>query len=141
MKNFKILTGLAIATLTNLSITSCNNIDSKYKNLETGEKVIIIKSETGLAMDSVSGEPVAFYVNTETQDTIEGKTGNVVNNKLMKNADGGYHVHEMEAKSEVEQLLESGEDVKIKVDGDEIKIKTDDKKIKIDGNEKTVKDR
>lgn len=141
MKNLSILTGIAITAGSALLITACNNNDSKYKNLQTGEKVYIIESESGQAIDSVSGNPVEFYVNTETQDTIYGETGEVVNNKVIKTSDGVYKLDESKFKSEVEQLLESGDDVKVKVDGDEMKIKTDDQKIKVEDGETKVKDR
>ncbi len=139
MKKSNIITALAFIAAPALVFTACNNNDAKYKNLETGEKVYIVKSETGEAMDSVSGKPVEFYVDLNTKDTIYGRTGVVVNNKIVKNADGVYVMSEPEVKSEVEELIESGEDVKIKVDGDKMKIKTDDKKIKIDGDDKKVK--
>lgn len=141
MKNSNILTVLAITACSALVFTACKSNDSKYKNLQTGENVYIIKSESGQAIDSVSGKPVEFYVNTETKDTIYGETGVVVNNKVIKTADGVYKLDESKFKTDVEKLIESGDNVKVKVDGDEIKIKTDDKKIKIDGNEKKVKDR
>lgn len=141
MKNLKIGTGLALLICPALIMTACSNNDSKYKNLQTGEKVYIIKSETGQAIDSVSGKPVEFYVNTETRDTIYGETGEVVNDKIIKTGDGVYKLDQSKFKTDVEQLLESGDDVKVKVDGDKMKIKTDDKKIKIDGDEKKVKDR
>ncbi|WP_154647956.1 hypothetical protein [Pedobacter arcticus] len=139
MKNLR--TGIAVLVSPLLIMAACSNKDSKYKNLQTGENVYIIKSETGQAIDSVSGKPVEFYVNTETKDTIYGETGVVVNNKVIKTADGVYKLDESKFKTDVEKLLESGDDVKVKVDGDEMKIKTDDKKIKIDGDEKKVKDR
>jgi hypothetical protein len=117
-------------------IAACNGANAKYENLATGEKVYIIKdSETGKSIDSVTNEPVMFYVNLETKDTINGETGLIVNNKIIKSAEGTYSLIE----NEVEETLDSEGDVKIKIDGDEMKIKTDDKKIKIDGNEKKVK--
>ncbi len=140
MKNLKIGKGLALLAFPALLITACSQNDSKYKNLQTGEKVYIIESD-GIAVDSVTGKPVEFYVNTETQDTIYGETGEVVNNKVLKTGDGVYKLDESKFKSEVEQLLESGEDVKVKVDGEDMKIKTDDKKIKVEDGETTVKDR
>lgn len=141
MKNSNILAGLAVTFSSALMITACSNNDAKYKNLQTGEKVYIIKSESGQAIDSVSGKPVEFYVNLETQDTIYGESGEVVNNKIVKTADGVYKLDENMFKSDVEKLIESGDDVKVKVDGDEMKVKTDDKKIKVEDGETTVKDR
>ena len=142
MKNLNNLkTGLAVLVSPLLIMAACSNKDSKYKNLQTGEKVYIIKTESGQAIDSISGKTVEFYVNTETKDTIYGETGVVVNNKIIKTGDGVYKLVETETKSEVEKLLESGDDVKIKVDGDEMKIKTDDKKIKIEDGETKIKNK
>ncbi|HEX7366907.1 MAG TPA: hypothetical protein VF273_07420 [Pelobium sp.] len=141
MKNLNILKGLVITGGAALALSACSNNDAKYKNLQTGEKVYIIKSASGKAIDSISGEPVEFYVNLETKDTIYGETGAVVNNKVLKTADGVYKLDESKFKSDVEKLLESGEDVKVKTDGDDMKIKTDDKKIKVEDGETTVKDR
>jgi hypothetical protein len=142
MKNLKSVNmGLAILACPLLIMTACSGNDAKYKNLQTGEKVYIIKSESGQAIDSVSGRPVEFYVDLDTKDTIYGETGEVVNNKVLKTADGIYKLDETKFKSDVEELTDSGADVKVKVDGDEMKVKTDDKKIKIDGDEKKVKDR
>lgn len=139
MNKLNVVAGLALLSTSALVMVSCSNSDSKYKNLQTGEKVYIIKSEEGQAIDSVSGKPVEFYVNTETKDTIYGETGELVNNKIIKTSDGVYKLDESKFKTDVENLIESGENVKVKVDGDEMKIKTDDKKIKIDGNDKKVK--
>ncbi|RKD16202.1 hypothetical protein BCY91_04805 [Pelobium manganitolerans] len=141
METVKITKGLVLLALPALVTTACSHSDAKYKNLQTGEKVYIIKSESGQAIDSVSGKPVEFYVDLDTKDTIYGETGEVVNNKIVKTADNVYKLDESKFKSDVEKLLESGEDVKVKRDGDELKIKTDDKKIKIEDGETKVKDR
>ncbi|MFC5282839.1 hypothetical protein [Pedobacter alpinus] len=138
MKKLNVVAGLLLIMSPALVMVSCTNNDSKYKNLQTGEKVYIIQSESGQAIDSISGSPVEFYVNTETQDTIYGETGEVVNNKLIKTSDDVYKLDESKFKTEIEEMMES-DDVKIKVDGDDMKIKTDDKKIKIEDGEKKVK--
>ena len=120
-------------------LAACNGSDAKYLNLANGEKVYIIKdSETGNALDSLTNEPVMFYVDLDTKDTISGINGEVVNNKIIKTAEGTYEMIKSDLQSEIDQLRAEG-DVKIKIDGDEMKIKTDDKKIKIDGDEKKVK--
>ena len=120
-------------------MASCSQNAAKYENLETGEKVYIIKdSETGKSIDSVSGKPVLFYVDLDTKDTINGETGLVVNNQIVKTNEGTYEMAKSDLQNEIDEMKAEG-DVKIKVDGDEMKIKTDDKKIKIDGEEKKVK--
>lgn len=115
-------------------LAACSSENAKYQNLATGEKVYIIKdAKTGASIDSLTNEPVMFYVDLNTKDTISGSTGLVVNNKIVKSEDGTY------ALITTDEGMSYEGDVKIKVDGDEIKIKTDDKKIKIDGDEKKVK--
>lgn len=139
MNNLKSLLKTALIISPIMMMFSCSKNAAKYEDLATGEKVYIIKnSETGKAIDSISGEPVKFYVDLNTKDTINGETGLVVNNQIVKTADGTYEMAESDLQKEIDEMKAQG-DVKIKVDGDEMKIKTDDKKIKIDGNEKKVK--
>lgn len=137
MKKLNFAAGLAFLIAPAI-ITSCSRNAAKYENLETGEKVHIVKSESGVAVDSVSGEPVKFYVDLTTKDTIYGETGMVVNNALIKTPEGTYMLDEAKIKSDGDEWKAKSEDVKIKVDGDEMKIKTDDKKVKIDGDERKV---
>ena len=94
-----------------------------------------------MAMDSVTQKPVMYYVDLDTKDTISGKTGNVVNNEIVKDADGNYEM--VKSKSNLEQQIDemkSEDGVKIKQgkNGD-YKIKTDDKKIKIEDGKVEIK--
>ena len=139
MRNLKTLLKTALVISPIMILAACNQSKAKFENLETGKKVFIIKDpETGYAMDSIENKPVKFYVDLTTKDTIYGETGVVVNNSIIKTAEGTYVLDESKFDSDVEAQISSG-DVKIKVDGDEMKIKTDEKKIKIDGDEKKVK--
>ncbi|MEO5912055.1 MAG: hypothetical protein ABIP95_14285 [Pelobium sp.] len=138
MNNLKSVLKTALIISPLMVMFSCKNNDAKYENLATGEKVYIIKdNDMGKAIDSISGKPVRFYVNLETKDTINGETGLVVNNQIVK-TDDGYEMAKSDLQKEIDEMKAQG-DVKIKVDGDEMKIKTDDKKIKIDGDDKKVK--
>ncbi|TKB98934.1 hypothetical protein [Pedobacter cryophilus] len=139
MRNLKTLLKTALVISPIVILASCGKPEAKFENLETGEKVFIIKDpETGFAMDSIANKPVKFYVDLTTKDTIYGETGVVVNNSIIKTSEGTYILDESKFDDNVEVDINSG-DVKIKVDGDETKIKTDEKKIKIDGDEKKVK--
>ncbi|MBC7652945.1 MAG: hypothetical protein H7098_00560 [Oligoflexus sp.] len=140
MKNLKKVIKVALVISPIVVLASCNSNKAKYEDLATGEKVYIIKdSQTGMAMDSISQKPVMFYVDLDTKDTINGKTGEVVNNKIVKDAEGKYEM----AKSDLEQQIDnmkSEDDVKIKVENDgDYKIKTDDKKIKIEDGKVKIK--
>lgn len=135
--NSIITTAFIISPL--IVMTACSNNAARYENLETGEKVNIIKdANTGEAIDSISKKPILFYVDLDTKDTIYGKTGVVVNNKIVKTVEGTYEMVKSDVENEIDELKAEG-DVKIKVDGDETKIKTEDKKIKIDGDETKIK--
>lgn len=140
MKNLKSFLKNALVVCPLIALAACSNNDAKFRNLASDENVYIIKdSISGEAIDSITKEPVLFYVDLETKDTINGKTGEVVNNAIIRTEDGTYILDETKIKvADTEITIPSG-DVKIKVDGDEMKIKTDEKKIKIDGNEKKVK--
>ncbi len=140
MKMLKILFKTALIITPIVLVVACNKNAAKYENLETGEKVTIVKDPTtGYAIDSITNEPVDFYVNLDTKDTIYGKTGMVVNNALIKTSEGTYLLDDAKIKSDGEEFKAKSDEVKIKVDGDDIKIKTDDKKIKIEDGEKKVK--
>jgi len=134
MKKLKKILKTSLLVVPIALLSACSSENAKYQNLATGEKVYIIKdAKTGASIDSLTNEPVMFYVDLNTKDTISGSTGLVVNNKIVKSEDGTY------ALITTDEGMSYEGDVKIKVDGDEIKIKTDDKKIKIDGDEKKVK--
>ena len=103
MRNFKTLLKTALVVSPLVILAACNKPEAKFENLETGEKVFIIKDpETGFAMDSIENKPVKFYVDLTTKDTIYGETGIVVNNSLIKTAEGTYILDEDEERNEVE---------------------------------------
>ncbi len=89
-------------------------------------------------------EPVIIYVDTQTKDTIYGKTGKVINDHVMKTKDGKYkYVSTDDMESEDAYKVKDGDyKKKVEKDGD-VKIKDGDTKIKIDGKtgeEKVKKD-
>lgn len=142
MKKFQSFLKNALVVSPFVVLAACSGTEAKYQNLASGEKVYIIKdSVSGVAIDSITREPVLLYVDLDTRDTIYGTTGKIVNNAVIRNEDGTYIVDESKLKIDGAEInVGQGEgDVKIKIDGDEMKIKTDDKKIKIDGDEKKVK--
>jgi len=132
---------------------SCQTQDARYIDLNSGEAVALEKDEqSGLLVDTVTGKPVALYVDTKTKDTVWGKTGKVVNGQVQRNKkeDGNYVYVYMDADRRVESNLNNDDEHKmepengayeikngdykkeVEKDGD-IKIKDGNKKIKIDG--------
>lgn len=145
MKKLFIL--LAIAATS--ALTACNNTDNhdnanhsegnttaeteatgsgevvagEYVDLSTGEEVSVIPDkETGHAINKTSNEPIEFYVNTSTGDTLY-KTGVVVNHQLI-NTNGKWQFDE----------------TKVELDGDEIKIKDENSKLKAEDGDLKYKE-
>ena len=107
---------------------SCGNAKARYIDLNSGEKISIQKDEQGRLVNAEDKRPVRFYIDTKTKDTLDGRTGKVVNGELVKVTDGDYEY------ITVREILAADDDYKIKVEKDgDVKIKTDNKKIKIDG--------
>jgi hypothetical protein len=128
MKQLLILFGMSVFTL----LIACNR--DRYVNLVSGERVELEKdTKTGLMVDSKTHDPVYMYVDTKTNDTIFGATGEVINGHVVKTENGKFKWDGLD-----EYKLKVG-DYKEKVDGDETKIKDGDEKIKIDDGEKKVK--
>jgi len=136
-----------------LSLSSCES-EGRYVDLESGNRIETVEkdAETGFMVDAETRKPLYIYVDTETNDTLYGRTGNVINGKIASDngkwkydEDGDYKYTDGDYKLKVEAdgdyKIKDGE-YKKKVDADgDIKIKDGDNKIKIDGEtgEKKVK--
>lgn len=140
-------TMLSIISMTAIAglMQSCNDANGRYVDLNTGKTVELEKDpESGVMINTATNKPVAFYVDTKTNDTINGKTGKVVNGHIRRQSDGVYvydtdvdiheeHEGDYSAKRDKEYKVKEGDYKKeVEKDGD-ITIKDGDKKIKIDG--------
>jgi|SRR5688572_4485859 len=121
-----------------IGLVSCSDTKDRYVDLRTGKSVELVKDEkSGLLVDANTKEPVYIYVDTRNDDTIYGKTGEVINGHVIKN-DNNEYVYE----KDFQPYEVKGEDYKVEVEKDgDIKIKDGDSKIKKDGEtgEKKVK--
>ena len=116
-----------VAVVNLLYFTGCEN-KGRYIDLKTGKTISLEKDPTaGYMVNADTKNPVEIYVDTQTHDTIYGRTGKVINNQVKRHPDGTF-------------TYQGDDDYKIKVqeDGD-IKIKDGDTKVKIDDGEKKVK--
>ena len=117
---------------------SCSDSKDRYVDLRTGNKVELVKDEkSGLMVNAATKEPVYIYVDTNENDTIYGKTGEVINGHLVVNDNNEYVYEKDFTPYEVK-----GDDYKVEVEKDgDIKIKDGNSKIKVDGEtgEKKVK--
>ena len=127
MKKLLVFSSVAIIIL----LAACKQ--QRYYDLTAGRYVELEKDEkSGLMVNANTQEPVYMYVDTRTNDTIYGATGQVINGYVIKTSDGKYKFDEEEYKVK-------NDEYKKKVEGNEAKVKTDDKKIKTDEEEKKVK--
>lgn len=121
-----LLTGIVL-------ICSCNNSQSRYLDLNSNQYVDLKKDTvSGYMINKRTGEPVDYYVDRKTQDTIYGVTGEIVNGRVHKTEEGKWVVKadgdEFKAKSESENSA------KIKIEGDEFKSKDGNYTIKKEGD-------
>lgn len=149
MKIFKLIVSVTILMS---MLVSCVDKDH-YIDLNTGKTITVEKdSATGYMINAETKEPVTLYVNTNTHDTIYGKTGKVVNKAVIKSNDGTYTY---QADGDVKVSDNNGNSINVEGDGDykvkdgdykkkvekdgDVKIKDGDTKIKIEDGEKKVK--
>lgn len=138
---------LSVLVAAALVSASCDNQQSRYIDPNTGEGLSLEKDEaTGLMVDTATGKPVKIYVDTQTKDTVWGKTGKVINGKLRRDKGEGddyVYVYDEPVRIESSERADSEPsgayeikrgDYKKEVEKDgDIKIKDGNKKIKIDG--------
>jgi len=146
MKNLILL---VFSILLMATYVGCADQNDRYVDLETGKHITVVKDSTnGVMVNKETNEPVDIYVDTETKDTIYGKTGEVINNHVIKLDDGKYTYAEadidpVKVKTEADgdyKVKDDNSKIKVEEDGD-VKIKEGDKKVKIDAEsgEKKVK--
>jgi len=125
---------LLIVAMIAVSFTACK--EDKYVDLNTNKEVYLMKDDkTGYMIDTVTKQPVWFYVNTANNDTFYGKTGAKIN--------GTYAKVKMDAEAEMapkEGMLNADGTTVEKRDNGDIIIKNEDadykKKIEADGDVK-----
>src|SRR5688572_4643723 len=126
-----------------LALGSCEErTKSGYYDLNTGKSITLVKDEnTGLMLDAETKQPVYIYVNSKTNDTLYGATGEVINGQVVKTADGSYKYGNLTIKEDGDGdfKIKDG-DYKRKRDADgDVKEKDEDGKTKIDGETGQVK--
>ena len=131
-----IASGLGIAMI--IGLVSCSDDKDRYVDLRTGKSIELVKDEnSGLLVDANTKQPAYIYVDTRNDDTIYGKTGEVINGRVIMN-DKNEYVYE----KDYQPYEVKGDDYKVEVEKDgDMKIKQGDSKIKVDGEtgEKKVK--
>lgn len=115
---------------------ACSREKGAYIDLRSGKKIKLEKDAvTGAWINSDTKEPVYIIVDTRNNDTIYGKTGQVINGHVVFSGNEYWYDSDLE-----NEYKAKNDDYKMKVEDDgDMKIKTEDKKIKIDDGEKRVK--
>ncbi len=111
-----------------ISLAGACSQQKGYVDVNTGETIKLEKDpETGYMINTESGKPVYIYVDRSKGDTIYGRTGKVINTKVVKSSSGKY-----EYRGDGGYTYING-DYKKKVDDDgSYKIKDGDYKMKMD---------
>ena len=113
-------------------LSSCRN-NGRYLDLSTNEHIAVKKDTTsGYIMNKKTGEPVDFYVDTKTHDTVYGVTGEIVNGRVHKSEEGRWLLNPND--SEFKERSESENSAKLKVGGGNYKAKTGSYTVKKDKN-------
>ncbi|WP_207511521.1 hypothetical protein [Longitalea luteola] len=98
---------------------------NRYIDLRTGQPVeLYYDAKTRRTYSATTNEPIDFYVNSTTGDTVYGRGRYIVNNYIMRGADGMYKLDES----------------RIRISKDEIKIKDGTKKFKMEEGKMKMKD-
>lgn len=139
----KTLSFITLCLFIIVRVSSCDS-NHRYVDLETGNHIDVVKdSTTGFMVNADTKEPVIIYVDTQSNDTVYGKTGKVINDHVIKTEEGKYkYVSNDDMKPDADSYKIKDGDYKKKVEKDgDVKIKDGDTKIKIDGEtgEKKVK--
>jgi hypothetical protein len=139
MKQVFFLSALAAV----VALGSCKE-KTGYYDLNNDKPVTLVKDEnSGLMVDAETKKPVYIYVNEQTNDTIFGATGKVINGQIIKLEDGKYKYDDLKVKLDEDgdyKIKDGDYKKKVEADGD-IKIKDGDNKTKIDGETGEVKNK
>ena len=112
-----------------------------YIDLNSGDTLDYwFDSEKKTVMNRSNNQPVEFYINTHTGDTVYGRGRFVINGLLLRGEDGKWKFDESKVKIDKDELKIKDGNRKLKIDGDEAKVKEDGRKIKLDGDEGKIKD-
>lgn len=131
--------GLAILTilLAGTYIMSCKGMHEGYLDLTTGQEVAIERDAvTGHILNKDTREPLYIYVDPVAEDTIYGKTGEVINGHVISKDNKFFYDKDEKLKIGEEGAVKYQDDdykAKLKKDGT-IKIKNGDRKVIIDGD-------
>jgi hypothetical protein len=105
----------------------------RYIDLSTGQVVdLYYDAKKNRVYSTVTNEPVDFYVDMSTGDTIYGTGRYVVNNYIVKSPEGHYKLDMKKVKMEKNELKMKEGNKKFKMDKSDMQMKGSDMKMKGD---------
>jgi hypothetical protein len=114
--------------------------DSIYIDLSTGQPVDLYYSpKTNRTYSVVTNEPVDYYINVTTGDTVYGRGRYIVNNYLVRTADGMYSLDDKRIKMDKNDIKMKDGNMKLKMDKGKMKMKDADGKWKMDKDNSKMK--
>ncbi|MDB5232523.1 MAG: hypothetical protein JWN76_3328 [Chitinophagaceae bacterium] len=114
-----------------------NNLDTVperavYKDLNTGRVIQVFYNRRDMRAYNIrTKDPLQFYVNTTTGDTLYGRGELVVNGYLVKGPDGRYTWDTDKVDVREEEIKIKDGNKKIVIEDDKMKIKDTDMKMKM----------
>lgn len=112
----------------------------RYRDLNTGQVVdLYYDAKTNRVYSDVTNEPVDFYVDMSTGDTIYGTGRYVVNNYLIKSPEGQYRLDMKKVKLEKNELKMKEGNRKFKMDNSDMKMKGSEMNMKGDSTSGKMK--
>jgi len=105
----------------------------RYIDLNTGQPVeLYYDAKKNRVYSAVTNEPVDFYVDMSTGDTIYGAGRYVVNNYIVKSPEGSYKLDMNKVKMEKNEMKIKDGNMKLKIDKGKMKMKDPEGKMKGD---------
>jgi uncharacterized membrane protein len=103
MKQAKIIAALNFFIV---ALISCSGNAYRYVDLNTGKRINVIKdTTTGYWINAETKEPLVVYYDSKTKDTLYGKTGEIINNKvIVKN---GKYYYESKAEKHTKGIKQN----------------------------------
>jgi hypothetical protein len=111
-----------------------------YLDLNTGQPVdLYYNPRYNRTYSIVTNEPVDYYVNIGTGDTVYGRGRYIINNYLVRSTDGMYRLDDKRIKMDKDDIKMKDGNVKFKMDKGKMKTKDGDGKMKTDKNDTKIK--
>lgn len=113
---------------------------NQYIDLRTGQPVDLYYSpKYNRTYSIVTNEPVDYYVNIATGDTVYGRGRYIVNNYLVRTPEGMYRLDDKRIKMDKNDIKMKDGNMKLKMDKGKMKTKDADGKMKMDKDDSKMK--